>query len=256
MKFYVIFSILAVVTLQGGCMMQEKKDPYKQGELVTWKINDELIIKGHLGKRRKHIVGEFDAEFYHPNTQQFMGQFPIDYLPKKFDPISKGEAVTLQQNNTGNPFEFYLMLNGSWVEPTDESIYSPRALDHEDQVKIQVKRVYNLDLEQNTREFFENDLMKDLDKNSEHELYGMKCFILSHGRGKRCFSKSSNPYISGFRLSHLNGYYLIVSYNEFIYGGISITYIAHPNNLSKVNEIDQAIWRMLDTWNVSPNQLN
>lgn len=98
--------------------------------------------------------------------------------------------------------------------------------------------------------------MKNLDKNSEHELYGMKCFILSHGRGKRCFSKSSNPYISGFRLSHLNGDYIIVSYNEFIYGGISITYIAHPNNLSKVNEIDQAIWRMLDTWNVSPNQLN
>lgn len=256
MKFYVIFSILAVVTLQGGCMMQEKTDPYKQGELVTWKINDELIIKGHLGKRRKHIVGEFDTEFYHPNIQQFMGQFPIDYLPKKFDPISKGETVTLQQNNTGNPFEFYLMLNGSWVEPTDESIYSPRALDHEDQVKIQVKRVYNLDLEQNTREFFENDLMKDLDKNSEHELYGMKCFNFLDSQGKRCLGQSSNINISGFDVLLLPNHRLPVRYQEFIYGGVSIEYILNEKNLNKIQQIDQAIWRMLDAWNVSPNQPN
>lgn len=257
MKFYTILLLIFMIITQTACFKKQKKDPYNQGELVTWKINDKLIIKGRIGQRRKHIVGEFDAEFYHPNTEQFMGQFAIDYLPKKFDPISKSEATALQQNNTGDPFEFYLMLNGSWVEPTDESINAPKALDHEDQVKIQVKRVYDLQLKHNTKEFFENELMKDVDVSSAHELYGMKCYFYlktqdeSESR-KRCFANSHNPIISGYSVMTFSNE-VVVDYQELAYGGIQIRYIISSKNLDKVPQIDQAIWRLISIWNTAPN---
>lgn len=260
MKFYVIFSILAVVTLQGGCMMQEKKDPYKQGELVTWKFNEELIIQTHLGQRRKHIKDEdkrIENTFYRPHLEHYVGQFPIDYQPIKHKILSTDEAKAIEpyKRDVTNWLEFDLMLNGSWVEPTDESIHSPRALDHEDQVKVRISYM-GVNSKQNTKEFFENDLMKDLDKNSEHELYGMKCFNFLDSQGKRCLGQSSNINISGFDVLLLPNHRLPVRYQEFIYGGVSIEYILNEKNLNKIQQIDQAIWRMLDAWNVSPNQPN
>lgn len=67
---------------------------------------------------------------------------------------------------------------------------------------------------------------------------------------------SSNPNISGFDVLLLPNHRLPVRYQEFIYGGVSIEYILNEKNLDKIHQIDQAIWRMLDIWNVVPNQLN
>lgn len=179
MKFYTIFLVIFMSITQTACFKKEKKDLYKQGELVTWKFNEELIIKTELGQRRRHIKDEvkiIENTFYRPHLEHYVGQFPIDYQPKKYPTLSQQEAQQIEpyKRDVSNWLEFDLMLNGSWVEPTDTSIHSPRALDHEDQVKVRVNYLSaNL---KNTKQNFEENQMQHLDKNSEHELYGMKCF--------------------------------------------------------------------------------
>ena len=108
-------------------MQQEKQDPYKKGDIVTWKINDHLILKAEVGERREHFVTHnerVEREFYRPQDERYIGQFPIDYQPKKFDKISAAEARDMPISKTsGGGYEFNLMLNGSWVQATDRALH-------------------------------------------------------------------------------------------------------------------------------------
>ena len=48
--------ILGLSLLQGSYMTKDKKqDPYKKGDIVTWKINDHLVLKAEVGERREHF---------------------------------------------------------------------------------------------------------------------------------------------------------------------------------------------------------
>lgn len=256
MKRHATLLLILCAIMQVGCTKAEKKETFKQGDLQTWKVSDGLIFKGYLGERRKHIPDEFDAQFYFPNSEKFIGQFPIDYTPEKFDKVSHEEAKQIFNDNLSYPLEFYLMLNGSWVEPTDKSIYAPTALDHEDQVKIQIHYAGKESLKNNTKVSFEYQLSNSLDKNSKqtYEFSGMNCFNFSNYT-KSCFGKSNNIHISGYNaLIDNDGNKIWVEYNnEFYYGGINIKYIADKKNLNQLPQIDQAIWRLLDTWNIVPN---
>lgn len=259
MKIYTILFLVIITVLQGGCMKKEKKDPYKQGDLVTWKFNEELIIKTELGQRRIHIKDKdqrIENTFYRPHLEHYVGQFPIDYQPKKYATLSKQEAQQIEpyKRDVDNWLEFDLMLNGSWVEPTDISIHSPKALDHEDQVKVRVNVAHKEDLISNTKDFFDYRFENYLDKNSKQEYYNMSCFNLLSGHGKECFGISSNQNISGYKVLIFDNSNISVDYhNEPYYGGVSIRYVVNPKNFDKIPNIDQAIWRMLNAWNVSPN---
>ncbi|WP_265089754.1 hypothetical protein [Psychrobacter sp. Pi2-51] len=37
-------------------MKEKKQDSYKEGDIVTWKVNDHLIFKAKVGQRREHFV--------------------------------------------------------------------------------------------------------------------------------------------------------------------------------------------------------
>ena len=256
MRKYLICCLIPLLILQGGCIKNQKKDPYTKGELVTWKYSDELIVKTELGQRGKHIKDEYwriEAQFYRPHLEHYVGQFPIDHQPKKYATLSKQEAQQMEyyKRDVSDWLEFDLMLNGSWVEPTDESIYSSKALDHEDQVKVRINYLSS-ETKRNTEESFNQDLLKYLDKNSEHELYGMKCFNLIDTNGKRCFKKSDNPKISGYNVLIFPNHNISVEYYEFIYGGVNVQYVLSQKNINQISQIDQNIWRILDVWNVVP----
>lgn len=134
-------SLLLVMSLslfQISCMQQEKKqDPYKEGDIVTWKINDHLILKAKVGERREHSLENHskrgEAEFYRPQYERYIGQFPIDYQPIGFDKISESEARDMPISKTsGGGYEFNLMLNGSWVQASDRTVVSDETLDDGD----------------------------------------------------------------------------------------------------------------------------
>lgn len=107
-KIAVFFMGLMVL---GGCKPQEKVHILREGEIVTWKQNPNLIVKAKLGPRRKHIPDQFDNEFYRPEREHYLGQFSIDYIPEKFPVITQEEANNLPMPDSNRQLEFYLTLN-------------------------------------------------------------------------------------------------------------------------------------------------
>lgn len=137
-----ILVTLSLVLLT-GCFQREKADIPQEGEIVTWKQNDHLVVKAKLGPRRIHIPDTHckrcETEFYQPEHEHYLGQFPIDYVPEKFPKISVVEAESLPFPYSNGQLEFDLMLNGSTVRATDKSFYSGQPLDDINQVKVFVE---------------------------------------------------------------------------------------------------------------------
>lgn len=254
-------SILLIVLLsflQNSCVSKKKQDPYKEGDIVTWKINDHLILKAEVGERREHFVTHnerVEREFYRPQYERYIGQFPLDYQPVSFDTINEAEAKDMPISKTsGGGYEFNLMLNGSWVQASDRVVESNDTLDHPDQVKVVVKP-YRSPEGKDSKQFFESNYNDKLDLASLTSEDGLSCYKFSNARkGRMCFGQSLNNKISGFDfyLSPNNDTSILVRSQESIYAGIMVEWTTHQNNLAQVQIIDNNIWRLLDTWNISP----
>ncbi|PYE38332.1 hypothetical protein [Psychrobacter fozii] len=254
-------SSLVIITLslfQISCMQQDKKqDPYKEGDIVTWKINDHLILKAEVGERREHFVTHnerVERDFYRPQSERYIGQFPIDYQPASFDKITESEARDMPISKTsGGGYEFNLMLNGSWVQATDNSVNSNDTLDHPDQVKVVVN---NYSLGGNTKQSFDNYSMLELDADSAETNNGMTCYRFKgkHDNQRRCFGESTNPLVSGFSyyIPTFKNYPVTVESREPIYSGIEINWYTDRKNLDQAQAIDTVIWDLIETWNISP----
>ena len=241
-------------------MQQDKKqDPYKEGDIVTWKINDHLILKAEVGQRREHSLENHskrgEAEFYRPQSERYIGQFPIDYQPTGFDKISEAEAIDMPISKTsGGGYEFNLMLNGSTVQASDRSVVSDETLDHPDQVKVVVKP-YRSSKERNSKQFFDLRLVKELDIDSAKTNNGVTCYrFKDEPSHRRCFGHSLNEAVSGFDIyvSKDTSYRLSAESLESIYGGIKVNWYTDQTNIARAQEIDAAIWRLLNIWNISP----
>ena len=238
-------------------MQQDKKqDPYKKGDIVTWKINDHLILKAEVGQRREHSLENHskrgEAEFYRPQYERYLGQFPIDYQPIGFDKISESEARDMPiSKHSGRRYEFNLMLNGSWVQASDRSVYSNDTLDHPDQVKVVINS-YQASL--TTKEATEKE-EREVKAKYEKELsekYGLHCRTRDDIGIPHCFGNSINQQVSGIVFSFWNDEKIKAISYEPIYGGIKVEWYFHPSNLQHWQEIDTAIWDLIDTWNISP----
>jgi hypothetical protein len=251
----------------------------KEGDVVIWKHSSELIIKAKLGQRREHVIiypslGDYD---YEPEYEKFIGQFPIDYAPKPFPTFTEQERIayeTAKRNKklppykSLHPIQFNLMLNGVKAKATDDNHYAGKEMDDPNQVKVflhfhggfpittksGVKRE-----PYNTQQFFERELMKEMDISSKKTKDGLDCYRFNNGQGgKRCFGHSVYPSISGFSfyVSPDVKKSILVTSQEFIYGGIKIRWFTDPQNINRARDIDAAIWRLLDAWNISPIQHN
>lgn len=252
-----LFLVISLSLFQIGCMQQEKKqDPYKEGDIVTWKINDHLILKAEVGERRKHFVTHnerVEREFYRPQYERYIGQFPIDYQPTEFDKISEVEATEMPISKTsGGGYEFNLMLNGSWIQASDRVVESNDTLDYPDQVKVVVN---NYSLGGSTKQSFEDYSMLELDADSAETNNGVTCYRFKgeHDNQRRCFGESINPLVSGFSyyIPKSKDYPVTAESRESIYSGIKINWYVDRKNLDQAQAIDAAIWRLLDTWNIS-----
>ncbi|WP_201589485.1 hypothetical protein [Psychrobacter fozii] len=256
-------SSLVIITLslfQISCMQQDKKqDPYKEGDIVTWKINDHLILKAKVGQRREHSLENHskrgEGEFYRPQYERYIGQFPIDYQPTRFDKISEEKATEMPISKTsGGGYEFNLMLNGSWVQASDRSVVSDETLDDGDQVKVVVNPYRGLK-QINSKQFFDLRLMEELNVNSAEVVDGITCYRFRDGPShQRCFGHSLNEAVSGFDIyvSKDTSYRLSAESLESIYGGIKVNWYTDQTNIARAQEIDTAIWRLLNIWNISP----
>ena len=269
--------LMVTVLLTGGCMQQQEADIPQEGDVVTW-VQSSLIIKAKLGQRRAHVIAapRIDHLIYEPQYELFIGQFPIDYEPEPFPKFTEEEQTAflaefnskIHARKSLHYIEFNLMLNGVEAKATDVSPIGGDGMDDPNQVKViiyghgtqpittksGVKRA-----PYNTRQSFELELIKNLDVSAKITKDGVDCYPYKHGSGsKRCFGQSTHPSVSGFHFyipaNAKSNIYAISE--EFIYGGIKVEWFTSQKNINRAKDIDAAIWRLLEAWNIAPIQNN
>jgi hypothetical protein len=267
-NWLLLLTALMIAVLLGGGMQQDDVVIPKEGEVVTWKQNPQLIIKAKLGQRREHIPSTCvpcEADFYRPQYEHYVGQFPIDYVPKKFAPLSKEEAKKVPMPYSDHQLEFSLMLNGVKGKATDAFNN-----DDENKVKVEVQGLTMAMRADNTttKSSFEHMVTlpgrNALIPETLFHKHGLTCYYSDvKGTHFRCFGNSSGESVTGVYLlipTEKAGYTDIdygrlikASYYEPILGGVWITWQTNYKNWDKWREIDAAVWRLLNAWNVSPN---
>ena len=269
---------MIAVLLMGACMQKDAVIP-KEGDVVTWKQdarkNAELIIKTKLGQRREHIpvtnCDRCEAD-YEPEYELYVGQFPIDYVPERFPKFTEEERVAFETDfdkklhalNSLHHIEFSLMLNGAGGKVTDA--YNN---DNENQVKVTVEgltmdmRAEHITTKSSNERMLASKEPKNFIPESLFQKYGLSCYYRDpEGSRFLCFGNSSGDGITGVNLSvptekagfTENSYERLItgSYYEPIMGGVWITWKTHYKNWDKWREIDAAVWRLLNAWNVAP----
>jgi hypothetical protein len=263
---------LMITVLLGGCMQQA--DIPREGDIVTWRHNSQLIIKTKLGQRREHVNAHprIDHLIYEPEYERFIGQFPIDYVPERFPKFTEAERSAFEAEDAKKVhaiksqhfIEFSLMLNGVKGKATDA--YNN---DDENQVKVRVEGLTIAMRTDNTstKSMFEG-MVASRDRKyfipeTLFQKFGLTCYYNSpEGRRFRCFGHSSGEGVTGVHLLvptekagfTENSYERLISadYYEPIMGGVWIKWRTHYKNWEKWHEIDAAVWRLLNAWNVAP----
>lgn len=244
----------------GGCVQREIP---KEGDIVTWMDRPELIIKTKLGQRREHIPNlgcdKCEAKF-EPEYERYIGQFPVNYVPERFPKMTQAELdAFLKEYNSKlhavksqHPLEFSLMLNGVKGKATDEGFYSPKVLDDVNQVKVLLQGLAN------GKNFTSKEAYEGFPKSNKHhydktfsDTYGLECYSGNDNLGLKCFGRSSNDHVFGYLFTPMDENTMWVRSWEPIYGGIQVEWRIHLKSLKHWKEVDAAIWRLLESWNVS-----
>lgn len=158
----------------GGCMSKEKANIPQEGDVVIWKQNNNLVVKAKLGERRIHIFDQFDLEFYHPEREHYLGQFPISYIPEKFASITQKEIDSLPMPDSNRQLQFNLVLRKLSFQATDG--YIP---DHKDQVRVKIE---GLTIDMREQKLDTNKIMlnnfnsKYVDLKSKFKKNGLDCY--------------------------------------------------------------------------------
>jgi hypothetical protein len=268
-----LMPILLFIASLSGCR-QPPPIP-KEGDVVIWnqrwQKDSDLIIKAKLGQRREHVIvdARFDHLDYEPEYEKFIGQFPIDYDPKPFPKFTEEERIAheiakrdkkLPPTRSLHPIQFNLMLNGVKAKATDRSMVS--SLDNINQVRIQIggRGVGNdlLTTEAIHERFLKSKFKKSwhYDKQSSDD-YKMKCYGKNSGEPKSqlwCFGESSYKKTTGVSFTIFSDNSVHAHSYENIYGGIKVEYLLDRSQLKHWQEVDAAIWSLLERWNVVANQ--
>lgn len=253
--------LLITSLILSGCKLKEKLDTPRENDLVVWKQNPQLIVKAKLDPRRKHIPDQFDYEFYRPAREHYLGQFPIEYVPEKFAPITQEQADSLPMPDSNRQLQFDLKLSNSDFQATDGYL-----TDHANQVRVRIEgltmdmRAENLDTHKIMLNYMSGG---DVKLNSKFQKNNMNCYTRNFSDNYfYCFGESKHNNLTGVLLDIRNvqnnekpldavairGN----SYEPNKYGGVWIQWETDFENWDKWQEIDRAIWRLLETWNAAP----
>ncbi|WP_228256757.1 hypothetical protein [Acinetobacter sp. WCHAc060033] len=226
---------------------------------MTWKQNPQLIVKAKLGSRREHIPDRFDSEFYRPAREHYLGQFPINYVPEKFPLITQEEADSLPMPDSNRQLQFDLKLSNLDFQATDG--YLP---DYDDQVRVRIEGL-TMDMQAENLDTYKTFLQRKefFREKSKFEKYGLICYSKKLSDDFfGCYGKSKEHDVTGVLLDVItlentpdNRFVQIRgnSYEPNKYGGIWVKWETNLNNRDRWQEIDSAIWRLLDTWNSAPS---
>lgn len=229
-----------------GC--SDKSIPQK-GDLITWKQNPQLVIKTEISARRQLVKHEKDSPFNHPELERYVGQFPINYVPNKYPLITASEVETLENPTAGYQTQFDLALNGARFKSTDKDIYSDSSLDHIDQVKISI---FNRSDKKTTENYINKESRQSDFLFSKK--YNLDCYVVNlrnNNSAIQCYGLSKTKKTPSIIVqSFSKNTALVKSYNPDL--GIYVAWRINKKNLYKWQGINDNIWHIINTWNVSP----
>ena len=246
---------LGILIFLGSCMQRDDIPIPKEGDVVTWKFNNELVIKARLGQRREHIVDtdcpSCERDFYRPEYELYLGQFAIDYVPEK---LTRAEVESMPMTPHKGQIEFNLRLNGAEFKATDRIIHSEKGLDDINQVKVVVEgqgssydpKVTTTHWQERVRKnkdfFYDDKISSEL---------GLSCYRTrdSFGDSFLCFSA-----VTGFSF-RVDDDWVMGGAIESIYGGIRVRYRLSRQNLKYWKNIEIFVWNLLACWNVAPTDV-
>lgn len=253
MKFLNVYLIAPCLLFLSAC----NKEPV-QGDLVTWKVTPSLIYKTELGQPRKILLWEDGTRKNRP-WGRYLGNFPIDYVPTKYPNLSQDEADKLTKGkNNAHTVEFDLAMRGAIFTPDDRSIFGEFV--DKNQIKVEITPyIYQI-----TPEPFHTEADAKEGKYDTHisKKYNLDCYIhnkevvvkkkLLKYQTYLCIGKNTvhrPPVIIDFIANDMTYIFAVTRSPEL---GVTVNWRVDESNLKNWKEIDTAIWRLIDTWNVSP----
>lgn len=249
--------MINILTLS-GC---ESVSTPKEGELITWDLTPNFVIKTELGPRRDLVRFNKDTPLYKPELERYLGIFPLDYTPSQQIELSRQEMENFTYKNYNPNIDFDLALNGSMFKSNDISIYGDNVLLHKDQVKVSIISSSNDFL---SKSIFSNIEIKNGAKHFEFsEKYNLDCYEFIHpiensdSKSYKCFGKTKNSEIPEVEVNILTSdmkYIMVFSKSSKL--GISVSWRIDESNLKDWENINTHVWNLINSWNVSPNTID
>lgn len=255
LKSILIMSILPL----SACNLSGEQ---KEGDLVTWEVTPQLIIKTELGLQRELIANVSGSSFY--TYKKYVGLFPFDYKPIEYQHLSAENASDIIKTKNARykayTLTFDLALNDAKFKPNDYIIRSSSVMVHEDQIRVEVKKNINKHLKVITDdEIRTGKYNEELSLNTNLECYFFDKTIQAGNRDIAhkytwCIGKPDNKSIPEVAIEILNfdDDQVIANYNSEKLG-INVSWRVDKKHLKDWENIHTHTWNLINSWNVSPN---
>ena len=232
-----------------GCSTQ---NPSSDG-VVTLKLSTSYILKTNISPNRKLIQINEDS------MDSYLGVFNLNELPKKQE-ILESRAVSSIAKKSDISFD--ITLNNSVFQPNDYPIYRFDVLTHPDQVRVIISEDV-IDLTQGKT--IDGIKLGKYEEAMSNE-FGISCYSLvdeKHSTPEKTYenyfclleSQNKNEPDLIFQVLGPNKSNLLANYNIKDLD-INIRWKTGVENKNKLNEIQDYISKLIDIWNVDPNQKN
>lgn len=229
----------------------EFKDNSMQGDMVVWQISPNLIIKTFAGEKN------YSNQLL-PLKSPFLGQFPINYQPKKQKLIEADQIENVA--NFQHPMQFNLLLNGAKNVP----INGFHDKNFKNQVKVEVQNRTALDpiavkYKRTPRQWIAYLKSTGYSKNEKlSKAYDLECYTREDLPvhllpSDQCIGFSNNVEHSEFILKiyrHVEDDQIMVEIETLLYPNTKINWRVPVGSLKDWKKIDKNIWRLLAAWNV------
>ena len=240
--------IISILPL-AGCPNQ---NPSTNG-IMTLKLSSEYILKTNISPDRQLIQIDEDSR------DSYLGVFNLNEFQKKQE-ILESEAISSVAKKSDISFD--ISLNNAVFQPNDYPIYRFDVLTHPDQVRVIISEDV-IDLTQGKT--IEGIKLGKYEEAMSNE-FGMSCYSLvdeNHSTSEKTYenyfclleNQNKNEPDLIFQVLGPNKSNLLANYN--IKGlDINIRWKTGTQNKNKLNEIQDYISKLINVWNVSPNQKN
>lgn len=244
-------SCVLTITLSGlmiGCGNNDV-----DGNVNVVNVTPQFVVKAKTGDDRYIITDQRNSLFYQLYIENYLGQFPINYQPKKYPPLSETEVINLERvEGYSNWLSFYLTLNGATqFKPTNKYIYNGNSLDDIDQVKVEIFEEPKI---KDSNYFLKNLSNFEHDQESSKK-YNMDCYtvISNNTPFPSCFSRSDTKGVPDAFFLDMNAQ--TIKINSYVPElGIRTSLVFDKSHLQDWREIQFNVWRIINTWNVSPTR--